>query len=87
MEIAFVTYTTVPTQAVWIKRVIENLKIGLLEGLVDIFSDNKAAISSTKSDVTSTLGALIDINYRYAKGYGREKENESWLHFLRENDS
>lgn len=36
-------------QAVWIKRFVENLKIGITEELVDVFCDDNAAISLLKA--------------------------------------
>ena len=46
---------------VWIGR----LNLGICNRLVNVFCDNKSAISLTKSGAHSSEGKHIDINYHY----------------------
>ena len=55
------------THAVWIRRFLIDLDLNLLEGPIDIYCDNQAAISLINSGANSSKGKHIEIQYHYIR--------------------
>ena len=65
MEAEYIACSTSVSNAVWIRRFVDSLKLDIQDRLVNVFCDNKFAISSIKSRANSSKGKHIDINYHY----------------------
>ena len=65
MEAEYIACSTSVSNAVWIRRFVDSLKLDIQDRLVNVFCDNKFAISSIKSRENSSKGKHIDINYHY----------------------
>lgn len=52
-------------QVIWVKGFIKNLDIGLENGLVKVFCDNKDVIALIKNCTLSFKSKYIDANYHY----------------------
>jgi len=65
MEAEYISCSTIVSNAVWIRRFIESLNLCIPNRPVNVFCDNKSAISLIKSGAHSTKGKHIDINYHY----------------------
>jgi hypothetical protein len=65
MEAEYISCSTAVSNAVWIQRFIKSLNLGIQDGPVNVFCDNKSAISLIKSGVQSSKGKHIDISYHY----------------------
>lgn len=61
----YVACNTTATQAVWIKRFVENIKINMLKGAVNVFCNNKTVFSLMNSGAISNKGKHIDMSYHY----------------------
>jgi hypothetical protein len=65
MEAEYILCSIVISNVVWIGRFIESLNLSINNRPVNVFCDNKSAISLIKSGAHSTKGKHIDINYHY----------------------
>ena len=65
MKAEYISCSTTASNAVWIGRFVESLNIGIPNRPVNVFCDNKSAISLIKSGAHSSKGKHIDINYHY----------------------
>jgi hypothetical protein len=65
MEAEYIACSTAVSNAVWIKRFMESLKLDMQDRLVNVFCDNKSAILLIKSKENSSKGKYIDVNYHY----------------------
>ena len=65
MEATCIACSTAVNNAVWIKHFINSLNIDIPDKLVNMFCDNKSAISLIKSGANSSKGKHIDVNYHY----------------------
>ena len=53
------------THIVWIRRFLADLDFNLVEGSIEIYCDNQAAISLINSGANSSKGKHIEIQYHY----------------------
>ena len=65
MEAEYIACNTAVSNAVWIKRFVDNLKLDMQDKLVNVFCDNKSIISLIKSGANSLKGKHIDVKYHY----------------------
>ena len=65
MEAEYIACSTAVSNTVWIKRFVDSLKLDKQDRPVNVFCDNKSAISLIKSEGNSSKGKHIDINYHY----------------------
>ena len=65
MEAEYIMCSTAVSNAVWIKRFVDSLKLGIPSRPINVFCDNKSAISLIKSGANSSKGKHIDVNYHY----------------------
>ena len=65
MEVEYIACSTAVSNVVWIKRFMESLKLDMQDRWVNVFCDNKSAISLIKSRANSSKGKYIDVNYHY----------------------
>ena len=65
METEYIACSTAVSNAVWIKRFVDSLKLDMYDRLVNVFCNNKSSISLTKSRANSSKGKHIDVNYHY----------------------
>ena len=64
-EIEYIIYSTIVSNAIWIKRFINDLKLGISNRPVNVFYDNKSAISPIKSEANSSKEKHIGVSYYY----------------------
>jgi hypothetical protein len=75
MEAEYISCSSaVSNDVVWIKRFIESLNLGLNNKPVNMFYDNKSAISLIKSGAQSSKRKHIDINYYYIQDIAKRGE-------------
>ena len=55
------------THAVWIRRFLIDLDLKLVNGLIEIYCDNQAAINLINSGANSSRGKHIEIQYHYIR--------------------
>ena len=65
MEAEDIACNTAVNNAVWIKRFVDSLKLDMHNRMINVFSDNKSAISWIKSGANSSKGKHINVNYHY----------------------
>jgi hypothetical protein len=65
MEAKYISCSTTVSNAMWIKRFVESLNLDLNNKPVNMFCDNKSAISLIKSGAQSSKGKHLDVNYHY----------------------
>jgi hypothetical protein len=65
MEAEDIACSTAVSNAVWIKRFVDSLKLDMQDRPVNVFCENKSAISLIKSGANSSKGKQIDVNYHY----------------------
>ena len=65
MEVEYIAYSIAVCYAVWIKRFVDSLQLGIHVRPVSMFCDNQSAISLIKSGANSSKGKHIDISYHY----------------------
>jgi hypothetical protein len=65
MEAEYIACSIAVSNVVWIKRFVNSLKLDMQDRPVNVFCDNKSAISLIKSGANSSKGKHIDINYHY----------------------
>ena len=65
MEVEYIACSTTVSNAVWIKCFVDSLKLDMQDRPVNVFCDNKSAISLIKSGANSSKGKHIDVNYHY----------------------
>jgi formylmethanofuran dehydrogenase subunit E-like metal-binding protein len=66
--------------AVWIKGFVYSLKLDMQDRPVNVFCDNKSAISLIKSEANSSKGKHIDFNYHYIQDIVEREEIK--VHFV-----
>ena len=66
-EAEYNAYSTTTAYAIWIKRFLNNLDLNLIDGPVEIYCDNQAAISLINSGANSSRGKYIEIHYHYIR--------------------
>jgi hypothetical protein len=64
MEAEYIACSTTVSNAVWIKRFVDSLKLDMQNRPVNVFY-NKSTISLIKSGANSSKGKHIDVNYHY----------------------
>jgi hypothetical protein len=64
MEAEYIACNTTVSNAVWIKRFVDSLKLDMQNRPVNVFY-NKSTISLIKSGANSSKGKHIDVNYHY----------------------
>uniref|UniRef100_A0A2N9F3D5 Reverse transcriptase Ty1/copia-type domain-containing protein n=1 Tax=Fagus sylvatica TaxID=28930 RepID=A0A2N9F3D5_FAGSY len=65
MEAEYIACSTAVSNVVWIKRFVDSLKLDVQDRPVNVFCDNKFAISLIKSGENSSKDKHIDVNYHY----------------------
>ena len=65
MEAEYISCYTAVSEAVWIKRFVDNLKLGIPNRPVNVFCDNQSTISLIKSGANSSESKHIETNYHY----------------------
>ena len=65
MEAEYISCCTAVSEVVWIKRFVDNLKLGIPNRPVNVFCDNQSAISLIKSGANSSESKHIETNYHY----------------------
>ena len=80
METEYIAYSTAVSSVVWIKCFVDSLKLDMQDRPVNVFCDNKSAISLTKSGANSSKGKHIDINYHYIQDI--VERGEIKVHFV-----
>ncbi|KAM2442299.1 hypothetical protein PS1_023417 [Malus domestica] len=76
MEAEYISCSTTVSTAVWAKRFIDNLNIGIPKEHVNVFCDNKSAIFLIKSGANSSKGKHIDVKYHYVQDIVEKGEVE-----------
>ena len=80
MEAEYIACNTAVSNAVWIKRFMDNLKLDMQDKLVNVFCDNKFVISLIKSGANSLKGKHIDVKYYYIQDI--VERGEIKVHFV-----
>jgi hypothetical protein len=80
MEAKYIACSTTISNAVWIKRFVDSLKLDMQDRPVNVFCDNKSTISLIKSGANSSKGKHIDINYHYIQDIVEMREIK--VHFV-----
>jgi hypothetical protein len=80
MEAKYIACSTAVNNAVWIKRFVDSLKLDMQERPVNVFCNNKSAISLIKSKTNSSKGKHIDNNYHYIQDI--VERGEIKIHFV-----
>ena len=80
MEAEDIACNTAVNNAVWIKRFVDSLKLDMQDRLVNVFCENKSAISLIKSGANSSKGKQIDVNYHYIQDIVETREIKA--HFV-----
>ena len=80
MEAEYIARSITVSNAIWIKRFVDSLKLDIQERPVNVFCDNKSAISLIKSGANSLKGKHIDINYHYIQDI--VERGEMKVHFV-----
>ena len=62
------------THAVWIRRFLKDLDLNLMDGPIEIYCDNQAAISLINSGANSSKGKHIEIQYHYIRDIMEKEE-------------
>jgi hypothetical protein len=65
MEAEYITCNIAVSNAIWIKRFVDSLKLDMQDRPINVFCNNKSAISLIKSGANSSKGKHIDVNYHY----------------------
>lgn len=65
MEAEYIVCSIATTYVIWAKSYINDLRLELVKGLINVFGDNKSTISSIKSGTNSSKGKQIDVIYCY----------------------
>ena len=65
MEAKYISCSTAVSEAIWIKQFVDNLKLSIPNRPVDVFCDNKSAISLIKSGANSSKSKHIETNNHY----------------------
>ena len=65
MEAEYISCSTTVSEAIWIKWFVDSLKLGIPNRPIDVFCDNKSAISLIKSGAKISKGKHIETNYHY----------------------
>ena len=80
MEAEYIACSKGVSNAVWIKLFMDSLKLDMQDKPVNVFCDNKSAISLIKSGANSSKGKHIDINYHYIQDI--VKRGKIKVHFI-----
>ena len=80
MEAVYIACSTTVSNAVWIKRFVDSLKLDMQDRPVNVFCDNKSAISLIKCRANSSKGKHIDVNYHYIQDIVERGERK--VHFV-----
>jgi hypothetical protein len=80
MEAEYIACNTAVSNVVWIKHFVESLKLDMYDRPVNVFCDNKSAISLIKSRANSLKGKHIDSNYHYIQDIVERREIKA--HFV-----
>uniref|UniRef100_A0A2N9EP82 Integrase catalytic domain-containing protein n=1 Tax=Fagus sylvatica TaxID=28930 RepID=A0A2N9EP82_FAGSY len=80
MEVEYIACSTAVSNAVWIKRFVDSLKLDMQDRPVNVFCDNKSTISLIKSGANSSKGKHIDVNYHYIQDI--VERGEIKVHFV-----
>ena len=65
MEAEYITCNIAVSNAIWIKRFVDSLKLDMQDRPINVFCNNKSTISLIKSGANSSKGKHIDVNYHY----------------------
>ena len=84
MEAEYIACSTAVNNAVWIKRFVDSLKLDMQDRPVNVFCENKSAISLIKSGANSSKGKQIDVNYHYIQDIVETREIKA--HFVPSTD-
>lgn len=55
------------THAVWLRRFLNDMDLDLVNGSIQMYCDNQAAISLINSGTNSSKGKHIEIQYHYIR--------------------
>ena len=80
MEAKYIACSTAVSNAIWIKCFVDGLKLDIQDRPVNVFCDNKSAISLIKSGANSSKGKHIDVNYHYIQDI--VERGEIKVHFV-----
>ena len=80
MEAEYIACSITVSNAIWIKRFVDSLKLDMQDRPVNVFCDNKSAISLIKSGANSSKGKHIDVNYHYIQDI--VERGEIKVHFV-----
>jgi hypothetical protein len=80
MEAEYIACNIAVSNVVWIKHFVESLKLDIYDRPVNVFCDNKSAISLIKSRANSFKGKHIDSNYHYIQAIVEMREIKA--HFV-----
>jgi hypothetical protein len=84
MEAEYIACSTAVINVVWIKCFVDSLKLDMQDRPVNVFCDNKSAISLIKSGANSSKDKYIDINYHYIQDI--VEMGEIKVHFIPSTD-
>ena len=65
MEAEYISCNTAVSEAIWIKRFVDSLKLSIPNRLIDVFCGNKSAISLIKIGANSSKSKHIETNNHY----------------------
>jgi hypothetical protein len=82
MEVEYIACSTTVSNAVWMKRVVDSLKLDMYDRPLNVFCDDKFAISLIKNGPNSSKDKHIGINYHYIQDIVEMRKNKSPFCFL-----
>ena len=83
MEAEYISCSATVSEAVWIKRFVDSVKLGIPNRPVNVFCDNKSTISLIKSGANSSKGKHIEKNYHYIQDVVERGWNTSPVYSLK----
>src|SRR5262249_17029316 len=66
-EAEYIACSMATTHAVWIRRFLTDIDLGLVEGPIEMYCDNQAAISLIYSVANNSKGKHIEVQYHYIR--------------------
>ena len=82
MEVEYIACSTTVSNAVWIKRFVDSLKLDMYDRPLNVFCNDKFAISLIKNGPNSLKDKHIDVNYHYIQDIVERRKNKSPFCFL-----
>ena len=72
IEAEFITATTCACQAIWLRRILEELQVMQVEATTVFFCDNNLAIKLSKNPVLHRRSKHIDVKYYFLRNLNND---------------